>query len=62
MSYLRSTNTVCSLFLSLSVPTFEASEYKVTNGEFLEFVESGGYHQRELWTDEGERKRNKERC
>ena len=35
------------------VPTFEASKYKVTNGDFLEFVRSGGYQNRELWTDEG---------
>ena len=44
---------MCVLF-SCSVPEFEASKYKVTNGEFLEFVESGGYQQRDLWTDEGE--------
>ena len=25
----------------------------MTNGEFLEFVESGGYRNRHLWTDEG---------
>ena len=37
-----------------SVPAFEASKYKVTNREFLEFVESGGYTKKELWTEEGE--------
>ena len=37
-----------------SVPEFEASQYPVTNGEFLEFVESGGYQNRQLWTDEGQ--------
>ena len=42
---------VCIIYSS--VPDFEASKYKVTNGEFLEFVESGGYQQRD-WTDEGE--------
>ena len=36
-----------------SVPEFEASQYPVTNGEFLEFVESGGYHNRDLWSEEG---------
>ena len=36
-----------------SVPEFEASQYLVTNGEFLEFVESGGYQNKDLWTEEG---------
>ena len=25
----------------------------MTNGEFLEFVESGGYQNRDLWSEEG---------
>ena len=25
----------------------------MTNGEFLQFVESGGYQNKDLWTDEG---------
>jgi 5-histidylcysteine sulfoxide synthase len=37
----------------IDVPEFEASQYLVTNGEFLEFVESGGYSNRDLWTEEG---------
>ena len=37
-----------------SVPEFEASQYLVTNEEFLEFVNEGGYSRQELWTDEGE--------
>ena len=36
-----------------SVPEFEASQYLVTNREFLEFVESGGYQNKDLWTQEG---------
>ena len=40
-------------FICYSVPEFEASQYPVINGEFLEFVESGGYQNRQLWTDEG---------
>ena len=32
---------------------FEASKFKVTNEEFLEFVLSNGYEKRECWTDEG---------
>ena len=39
--------------LCCSVPEFEASQYLVTNGEFLEFVESGGYQNKDLWTLEG---------
>ena len=42
----------CLVFCS--VPEFEASQYLVTNGQFLEFVESGGYQNRDLWTDEGQ--------
>ena len=41
------------LFL-LSVPSFEASRYLITNREFLEFVKDGGYQNRALWTDEGD--------
>ncbi len=36
------------------VPEFEASQYLVTNEEFLEFVCDGGYSRPELWTQEGE--------
>ena len=36
-----------------SVPEFEASKYLVTNKEFLQFVEDGGYQRKELWTKEG---------
>ena len=32
---------------------FEASKFKVTNEQFLEFVESGGYEKREYWSNEG---------
>ena len=47
--YVRVHTTVCTC----SVPEFEASQYPVTNGEFLEFVESGGYQNRDLWSEEG---------
>ena len=43
---------VCVCVLS-SVPSFEASKYPITNGEFLEFATAGGYSRRNLWTDEG---------
>jgi len=34
------------------VPAFEVDVYDVTNAEFMEFVEAGGYQTRELWSDE----------
>ena len=36
-----------------SVPSFEATKYPITNGQFLEFVVAGGYTRRDLWSDEG---------
>lgn len=30
---------------------FEIDRYMVTNGQFLEFMEDGGYEKRELWSD-----------
>ncbi|HTI38533.1 MAG TPA: SUMF1/EgtB/PvdO family nonheme iron enzyme [Vicinamibacterales bacterium] len=35
------------------VPAFEIDAFPVTNGDYLEFVEAGGYSQRDLWSDEG---------
>jgi len=35
------------------VPTFKASKYLITNGEFLEFVRDGGYSNPDYWTDVG---------
>jgi gamma-glutamyl hercynylcysteine S-oxide synthase len=35
----------------VEVPEFLIDAYKVTNGEFLKFVVSGGYQARALWTD-----------
>lgn len=35
------------------VPAFSASKFKVSNGEFLEFVRDRGYAKRELWSDDG---------
>lgn len=34
------------------VPAFEVDRYMVTNGEFLEFLHSGGYGNRALWSDD----------
>ncbi len=35
------------------VQPFKASKYLVSNAEFLEFVDAGGYQKEELWTGEG---------
>ncbi|GFO10818.1 5-histidylcysteine sulfoxide synthase [Plakobranchus ocellatus] len=36
-----------------TLPSFEASQYLVTNREFLEFVNCCGYQSRDLWSSEG---------
>lgn len=38
-----------------TVENFEASKYLVSNGEYREFIEAGGYRTRGFWTEEGER-------
>ena len=35
------------------VPAFEIDRYMVTNGQFLDFITSGGYETRAFWNDEG---------
>ena len=37
----------------VDLPAFEIDAKPVTSGEFLDFVEDGGYRRRELWTDDG---------
>lgn len=37
---------------SVEVPAFEIDRYKVTNGQFLEFIAAGGYQRREFWGEE----------
>lgn len=39
--------------LTETTSDFEASRYLVSNGEYREFVEAGGYSQQEHWTEEG---------
>ena len=34
------------------VPAFEIDQYKVTNGQYLDFVVAGGYETRAFWKDE----------
>jgi formylglycine-generating enzyme required for sulfatase activity len=36
-----------------SVPAFRANQFKISNGEYLEFVKDGGYSKAELWTEAG---------
>ena len=38
-----------------TVEDFKASKYLVSNGEFLEFIDDGGYQKDEFWSDEGQR-------
>ena len=38
---------------SVRVPPFRMRRHPVTNGEFLDFVEDGGYRQRRWWTTPG---------
>jgi ergothioneine biosynthesis protein EgtB len=37
---------------TVHVPAFAIDQYKVTNGQYLEFVNGGGYDSRELWAPE----------
>jgi ergothioneine biosynthesis protein EgtB len=37
----------------VDVEAFEIDAYNITNGEFLEFLECGGYRRRELWSEAG---------
>src|SRR5438309_5506560 len=36
---------------SVEVPAFAIDKYKLTNREYLEFLNAGGYENREYWTD-----------
>ncbi len=36
-----------------TVEDFEASQYLVSNGEWLEFMQAGGYQTQQYWSDEG---------
>ena len=38
---------------TVAVPVFRIDAYKVTNGQFLEFLRAGGYDDRSLWTEAG---------
>jgi len=47
---------------SIPVSAFDASKFKVSNGEFLEFVRAGGYRDQSYWTEEGWRWRVFRNC
>jgi len=36
---------------TIDVPAFSIDRYKVTNGQYLEFIAAGGYEDRALWSD-----------
>jgi iron(II)-dependent oxidoreductase len=38
---------------TVNVPKFSIDRYKVTNGQYLEFMRAGGYQDRSLWTQAG---------
>ncbi len=44
----------------VEVPAFEIDVFDVTNRDFQEFVESGGYERRQLWDEEGWQWRSRE--
>jgi gamma-glutamyl hercynylcysteine S-oxide synthase len=37
----------------VQVPAFEVDTFPVTNEQFFEFMNTGGYNRRDLWSDEG---------
>lgn len=37
----------------VKVPSFQASKFKITNGEWLAFINAKGYERQELWDEEG---------
>ncbi len=39
--------------VDMDVYPFKATKYKITNGEFLEFMKAGDYHDKSNWTKEG---------
>lgn len=43
---------------SEDIEDFKASKYLVSNGEFLEFVNAGGYAKEKYWSDEGKNWKN----
>lgn len=40
-------------YREFEVPAFRASKFKISNGEFLEFLRDGGYSRSEFWSEKG---------
>src|SRR5271170_7371136 len=38
----------------VDVPAFAIDQYKVTNGQYLDFIAAGGYEAREFWVDDSD--------
>lgn len=45
-------------FQTANLDGFQAAKFLVSNGEFLEFIQAGGYRTQEYWTEEGWQWRN----
>jgi ergothioneine biosynthesis protein EgtB len=45
---------------TVDVPAFSIDRYKVTNGQYLAFLEAGGYQDQSLWTEAGWRWRSQQ--
>ena len=39
--------------MRVEVPSSEIASRKISNGDFQEFVDAGGYQNRKLWSDSG---------
>jgi gamma-glutamyl hercynylcysteine S-oxide synthase len=38
---------------TVHVPSFEIDPYKITNGQYVEFIRAGGYETHEFWSEDG---------
>jgi formylglycine-generating enzyme required for sulfatase activity len=43
-----------------TVPSFQMSRYPITNAQFRAFIEGGGYHHPQFWTEAGWQQKEKE--
>ena len=53
INYSEQKGKITHLCFIFRVPAFEASAYLITNKQFLQFVNIGGYKNKELWSKEG---------
>eukprot|EP00599_Poterioochromonas_sp_BG-1_P017418 CAMPEP_0173166130 /NCGR_PEP_ID=MMETSP1105-20130129/21823_1 /TAXON_ID=2985 /ORGANISM="Ochromonas sp., Strain BG-1" /LENGTH=871 /DNA_ID=CAMNT_0014087299 /DNA_START=251 /DNA_END=2866 /DNA_ORIENTATION=- len=40
-------------YREFTIPSFRASKFKISNGEYLEFVKDNGYARQEFWSEDG---------